>query len=68
MTMDVQAIRARFPALARDQVFFDNAGGSQILGEAVEDMLGGEIIGRLAAKSLKASVRGNKMAKRISTR
>ena len=42
-TFDVQAARARFPALANErQVFFDNAGGSQVLGsvaDAVRDYL-----------------------------
>jgi hypothetical protein len=32
-TFDIQTARAHFPALKSDQVFFDNAGGSQILGE-----------------------------------
>lgn len=35
-TFDVAAIRKHFPALSQDQVYFDNAGGSQILGEVVE--------------------------------
>jgi selenocysteine lyase/cysteine desulfurase len=35
-TIDIQALRAKFPALAQSQVFLDNAGGSQILG-AVAD-------------------------------
>jgi cysteine desulfurase family protein (TIGR01976 family) len=33
---DIQAVRAKFPALAQDQVFLDNAGGSQILGAAAD--------------------------------
>ncbi|KAI8961844.1 PLP-dependent transferase [Daldinia sp. FL1419] len=33
---DVEADRARFPALREDQVFLDNAGGSQVLGAVVE--------------------------------
>lgn len=36
--LDLPVLRQRFPALAGDWVFFDNAGGSQILGEAVERM------------------------------
>ncbi|KAK2609790.1 hypothetical protein N8I77_003273 [Diaporthe amygdali] len=34
--MDTQKVRANFPALSQDQVFFDNAGGSQILGSVVD--------------------------------
>ncbi|KAJ5825203.1 Pyridoxal phosphate-dependent transferase major region subdomain 2 [Penicillium riverlandense] len=30
-TFDVPAVRARFPALQQEQVFMDNAGGSQVL-------------------------------------
>ncbi|KAJ5612105.1 Pyridoxal phosphate-dependent transferase major region subdomain 2 [Penicillium lagena] len=30
-TFDVTAVRARFPALQQEQVFMDNAGGSQVL-------------------------------------
>ncbi|KAF5008865.1 hypothetical protein FDECE_4889 [Fusarium decemcellulare] len=33
---DVQALRAKFPALQQDQVYLDNAGGSQILGVVVD--------------------------------
>ncbi|OTB02107.1 hypothetical protein M426DRAFT_205555 [Hypoxylon sp. CI-4A] len=33
---DVEAHRAKFPALKGDQVFLDNAGGSQVLGTVVE--------------------------------
>lgn len=33
---DISAVRAQFPALSQDQVFFDNAGGSQILGTAID--------------------------------
>jgi len=33
---DVQAVRKEFPALGRDQIYFDNAGGSQILGKAAD--------------------------------
>ncbi|KAF3064850.1 putative cysteine desulfurase 1 [Daldinia childiae] len=35
-TFDVEADRAKFPALKEDQVFLDNAGGSQILGTVIE--------------------------------
>jgi len=35
-TFDVQAARMHFPALDQSQVFFDNAGGSQVLGEVIE--------------------------------
>ena len=34
--LDMARVRARFPALDRGWTFFDNAGGSQILGSAVE--------------------------------
>ncbi len=34
--LDLDAVRARFPALGGDFVFFDNAGGSQILGAAID--------------------------------
>jgi selenocysteine lyase/cysteine desulfurase len=34
--LDMESVRARFPALGKQQVFFDNAGGSQILGTAIE--------------------------------
>ncbi|KAI1158950.1 aminotransferase class-V [Nemania serpens] len=33
---DIEAVRSQFPALAEDQVFFDNAGGSQTLGTVIE--------------------------------
>lgn len=36
MDMDMQKIRANFPALGQDQVFFDNAGGSQVLGSVID--------------------------------
>ena len=35
-SFDVAAARARFPALQRDQVYFDNAGGSQVLGDVID--------------------------------
>ncbi|KAF9870011.1 aminotransferase class-v [Colletotrichum karsti] len=34
--IDIAATRAKFPALAQDQVFFDNAGGSQTLGSVID--------------------------------
>ncbi|KAG8630115.1 hypothetical protein KVT40_001734 [Elsinoe batatas] len=34
--IDVKAIRQRFPALDKEQVYFDNAGGSQILADVAE--------------------------------
>ena len=34
--LDLAGVRAQFPGLASDWAFFDNAGGSQILGSAVE--------------------------------
>ncbi|KAG5821130.1 hypothetical protein H9Q71_000315 [Fusarium xylarioides] len=36
--LDIQALRAKFPALQQDQVFLDNAGGSQILGAAADSI------------------------------
>ncbi|KAI1098014.1 PLP-dependent transferase [Jackrogersella minutella] len=35
---DVEAARSKFPALKEDQVFLDNAGGSQILGTVIESI------------------------------
>ncbi|KAI2470031.1 PLP-dependent transferase [Annulohypoxylon bovei var. microspora] len=37
---DVEAARSKFPAFKEDQVFLDNAGGSQILGTVVEAISG----------------------------
>ncbi|KAI1461657.1 PLP-dependent transferase [Annulohypoxylon moriforme] len=37
-SFDVEAARSKFPALKEDQVFLDNAGGSQILGSVVESI------------------------------
>ena len=34
--LDLGCVRAQFPGLAGDWIFFDNAGGSQILGRAVD--------------------------------
>ncbi|XXG93983.1 hypothetical protein Hte_000234 [Hypoxylon texense] len=34
--LDIQAVRSKFPALQEDQVFLDNAGGSQTLGVAID--------------------------------
>jgi cysteine desulfurase family protein (TIGR01976 family) len=39
MPLDLGAIRRQFPGLDRPWVFFDNAGGSQILGRAVESIV-----------------------------
>ncbi|ORY65844.1 aminotransferase class-V [Pseudomassariella vexata] len=36
--MDISNTRSKFPALQQDQVFFDNAGGSQILGTVIESI------------------------------
>lgn len=38
--MDIQKVRANFPALDKEQVFFDNAGGSQVLGTVVDTYVG----------------------------
>jgi selenocysteine lyase/cysteine desulfurase len=34
--LDVADIRRKFPALNHDQVYFDNAGGSQALGSVID--------------------------------
>ncbi|KAK7437979.1 hypothetical protein CaCOL14_011378 [Colletotrichum acutatum] len=36
--IDISAVRSKFPALGQDQVFFDNAGGSQTLGTVIESI------------------------------
>jgi selenocysteine lyase/cysteine desulfurase len=33
---NVETVRSKFPALGEDQIFFDNAGGSQTLGTVIE--------------------------------
>lgn len=38
--IDIQFIRDQFPALKRDFVFMDNAGGSQVLGKVIERISG----------------------------
>ncbi|RYN27309.1 hypothetical protein AA0113_g7596 [Alternaria arborescens] len=38
MTFDISKSRARFPALQQDQVFLDNAGGSQALGDVIDSI------------------------------
>lgn len=35
---NVTAARSKFPALTQDQIFFDNAGGSQTLGAVVDSI------------------------------
>ncbi|PQE03132.1 aminotransferase class-v protein [Rutstroemia sp. NJR-2017a BBW] len=37
-SFDIQATRAAFPALKKEQVYFDNAGGSQTLGTAIDSI------------------------------
>ncbi|KIW19239.1 cysteine desulfurase [Exophiala spinifera] len=37
-TLDLQATRAEFPALAQKQVFMDNAGGSQVLKTVIDSI------------------------------
>ncbi|KAK6067224.1 aminotransferase class-v [Seiridium cupressi] len=37
-SFDVSSARAQFPALQQDQVFFDNAGGSQTLGTVIDSI------------------------------
>jgi selenocysteine lyase/cysteine desulfurase len=39
MTFDISKSRARFPALQQDQVFLDNAGGSQALGDVIDSLV-----------------------------
>ncbi|KAF1937934.1 PLP-dependent transferase [Clathrospora elynae] len=38
MTFDISKARERFPALQQDQVFLDNAGGSQALGDVIDSI------------------------------
>ncbi|KAF1919511.1 pyridoxal phosphate-dependent transferase [Ampelomyces quisqualis] len=38
MPFDITKSRERFPALRQDQVFLDNAGGSQALGDVIDSM------------------------------
>ncbi|MDT0687703.1 cysteine desulfurase-like protein [Autumnicola psychrophila] len=38
--MDIDYVRRQFPALQRDFVFMDNAGGSQVLGKVIERISG----------------------------
>ncbi|KAF2867510.1 pyridoxal phosphate-dependent transferase [Massariosphaeria phaeospora] len=37
-TFDVASARERFPALKQDQVYLDNAGGSQVLGQVIDSI------------------------------
>ncbi|KAI4602720.1 hypothetical protein KJ359_007938 [Pestalotiopsis sp. 9143b] len=37
-SFDLDNVRSRFPALQQDQVFFDNAGGSQTLGTVIDSI------------------------------
>jgi cysteine desulfurase family protein (TIGR01976 family) len=39
MTIDIGAVRAQFPALDRQAVFFDNPGGTQIASHSIERMV-----------------------------
>ncbi|KAI1341488.1 pyridoxal phosphate-dependent transferase [Xylariaceae sp. FL0016] len=36
--LDMKSVRSSFPALGHDQVFFDNAGGSQTLGTVIDSI------------------------------
>ena len=36
--LDVTAVRRQFPALSQDQIFMDNAGGSQVLSSVIESI------------------------------
>ncbi len=40
MTLDVDAVRARFSALQRDLVFFDGPGGTQVPDEVIDAIAG----------------------------
>lgn len=35
-SIDTSAVRAAFPALREDQIYLDNAGGSQVLGTVID--------------------------------
>jgi len=35
-SFDVTALRKHFPALDKEQIYFDNAGGSQVLQEVID--------------------------------
>lgn len=35
-TIDVTTLRKHFPALNKEQVYFDNAGGSQVIQEVID--------------------------------
>jgi selenocysteine lyase/cysteine desulfurase len=37
-TFDVTALRKHFPALDKKQVYFDNAGGSQVIQEVIDSV------------------------------
>lgn len=37
-SLDISTVREQFPALSQPQVYFDNAGGSQILGSAADSI------------------------------
>lgn len=37
-SFDISTVRKQFPALSQPQVYFDNAGGSQILGSAADSI------------------------------
>jgi selenocysteine lyase/cysteine desulfurase len=39
MTFDISKSREHFPALQQDQVFLDNAGGSQALGDVIDSLV-----------------------------
>lgn len=51
--LNVEAVRSHFPALEQSQVFFDNAGGSQILGDAINSYV------HTPTGSLHCSIDGN---------
>lgn len=38
MAFSVEQVRAQFPALQQDQVFMDNAGGSQVLSSVIDSI------------------------------
>jgi selenocysteine lyase/cysteine desulfurase len=40
---DISKAREQFPALQQDQVFLDNAGGSQALGTVIDSSVHGDL-------------------------
>lgn len=53
--MDIQKVRSNFPALSKEQVFLDNAGGSQVLGTVIDSYVRSPIISCLLRTHRKSS-------------